>query len=354
MLPTNRLLIVPALIALSALYSCKEKKKDGPASPPAAGMQRGGPVQAEAFVVRTKSLSEQLEVPGSLLPFETTEIRPEISGRIVELNIPEGRKVARGTVLARLFDGDLQAQLKKLEVQLSISEKTTERQKELLSINGISQQEFDLSELQVSNLRADIQLVKVDIERTRIRAPFNGQLGLKNISLGAYVTPSNVLTTISQVNSLKLEFTVPEKYSEEMRPGKSVNFRISGTDKIFSANVIATESSIEANTRSLKVRAVVKGGHSALVPGAFANVALNLGKNNEALIIPSQAVIPQARNKRVILYRSGVAEFKVVTTGIRDSSYVEVTDGLKVGDTVVLTGLLAIRPDSKINLSKVK
>jgi membrane fusion protein, multidrug efflux system len=353
MLPTNRLLIVPALFALSALFSCKEKKKDGPAAP-AAGMQRGGPIQAEAFVVRTKSLSEQLEVPGSLLPFETTEIRPEISGRIVELNIPEGRAVTKGTLLVRLFDGDLQAQLKKLEVQLSITEKTAERQKELLKINGISQQEYDLNELQVSNLRADIQLLKVDIERTRIRAPFNGQLGLKNISLGAYVTPTNVLTSISQVNNLKLEFTVPEKYSEEMRRGKSVNFKISGTNKIFSANVLATESSIEANTRSLKVRAVVKGGDAALVPGAFANVALNLGKNNEAMIIPSQAVIPQARNKRVILYRGGIAEFKVVTTGIRDSTFVEVTDGLKVGDTVVLTGLLAIRPDSKINLSKVR
>src|SRR6476620_747929 len=259
MLPTNRLLIVSVFIALSVLFSCKEKKKDSPASAPTGGMQRGGPIQAEAFIVRTKSLSEELEVPGSLLPFETTEIRPEISGRIVELNIPEGRSVSKGTVLARLFDGDLQAQLKKLEVQLSISEKTSERQKELLSINGISQQEFDLSELQVNNLRADIQLVKVDIERTRIRAPFDGQVGLKNISLGAYVTPSNVLTTISQVNTLKLEFTVPEKYSEEMKTGKQVNFRISGNDKIFTASVIATESSIEANTRSLKVRAIVKG-----------------------------------------------------------------------------------------------
>lgn len=352
MLPTNRLFLTPVLFALTALLACKEKKVEA-AKSPAAAMQRNGPIQVEAFVVRTKALSEQLEVPGSLLPFETTEIRPEISGRIVELNIPEGRSITKGTTLVRLFDGDLQAQLRKLEVQLSISEKTAERQKELLTINGISQQEYDLSELQVNNLRADIQLIKVDIERTRIRAPFNGQVGLKNISLGAYVTPSNVLTTISQVNTLKLEFTVPEKYSEEMKTGKQVNFKISGNDKIFTANVIATESSIEANTRSLKVRAVVKGGHAALVPGAFANVALNLGKNNEAMIIPSQAVIPQARNKRVVLYRGGSAEFAVVSTGIRDSSFVEVTDGLKVGDTVILTGLLAIRPDSKINLTKV-
>lgn len=330
--------------------SCKSKKEPEVLSNRMAANQ---PLQAEAFIVRTKRLSEKIEVPGTLLPFETTEIRPEISGRIVQLNIPEGRLVQKGTLLVKLFDGDLQARLKKLEVQLSIAEKTVERQKALLAISGISQQEYDLSELEANNLNADIELVKVEIAKTRINAPYTGKVGLKNISLGAYVTPTNILTSISQVNALKLEFTVPEKYSETMSRGKEVLFGITGIEKDFTATVMATEAGIEANTRTLKIRAVVKGKHDQLVSGGFAKVSLELGRAEAPLVIPTQAIIPQARDKKVIVFRGGQPNFTTVTTGIRDSTFVQILDGLKEGDTIVTTGLLAIRPDSRISLTKV-
>lgn len=333
-----------------AAISCKSEKK------PEAQVNRPNPnqpLQAEAFVVRTKQLREKIEVPGTLMPFETTEIRPEISGRIVDLNIPEGRLVQKGTLLVKLFDGDLQARLKKLEVQLSIAEKTVERQKALLSISGISQQEYDLSQLEANNLSADIELVKVDIGKTKITAPYTGKVGLKNISLGAYVTPTNILTTISQVNDLKLEFTVPEKYSENMSRGREVVFGINGTDQQFRATVMATEAGIEANTRTLKIRSVVKGRHEQLVSGGFAKVSLELGESGQPLVIPTQAIIPQARDKKVVVFRGGQPDFKTVTTGIRDSTFVQILDGLNEGDTIVTTGLLAIRPDSKISLTKV-
>lgn len=337
------------LVGISAI-SCKEKKE----TPEVMRVRSVNlPIQVEAFVVRTKALNENIEVPGTLLPYETTEIRPEISGRIVELNIAEGRVVPKGTLLVKLFDEDLQARLKKLQVQLSIAEKTVERQKALLEISGISQQEYDLSQLEANNLNADIELVKVDIGKTRIAAPYTGKIGLKNISLGAYVTPTNVLTTISQVNDLKLEFTVPEKYSENMNRGKVVNFTINGADKKYTATIMATESAIEANTRTLKVRAIVKGRHDELVSGGFAKVSLELGNAGEPLVIPTQAIIPQARDKKVVVYHNGQPEFKVVTTGIRDSTFVQILGGLKEGDTIVTTGLLAIRPDSKITLTKV-
>ena len=341
--------VVIGLFIVSAI-SCKQKKK----TPEVMTVRSVNlPVQVEAFIVRTRPLSENIDVPGTLLPYETTEIRPEISGRIVDLNIPEGRVVQQGTMLVKLFDGDLQARLKKLEVQLSIAQKTVERQKALLEINGISQQEYDLSQLEANNLNADIELVKVDIGKTRITAPYTGKVGLKNISLGAYVTPTNILTTISQVNDLKLEFTVPEKYSENMKRGKEVVFNITGVDKDFKATIMATESGIEANTRTLKVRALVKGRHDQLVSGGFAKVSLNLGNTGEPLVIPTQAIIPQAREKKVVLYKNGQPDFKVVTTGIRDSTFVQILDGLNEGDTIITTGLLAIRPDSKITLTKV-
>lgn len=347
-----RNLLAGFVIIIFFLISCKNDKKDEKAT---TGERPRAPVlQVEGFIVRTKLISENIEAPGTIMPYEETEIRSETSGRIVSLNIPEGRVVRKGTVLAKLFDGDLQAQLNKLQVQLSIAEKTVERYRELLKISGVSQQEVDLNELQANNLRADINLVRVDIGRTLIRAPFDGTVGLRNISVGAYVTPTNVITTIRQTNQLKLEFSVPEKYSDNMGRGKVINFAIDGVRQKFGATVMATESSIEANTRSLRVLAVVKGRHSALVPGTFAKVLLQMGETDQAMIIPTQAVVPQARNKRVILYKGGTAQFQVVTTGIRDSTFVQVIDGLNVGDTVITTGLLAIRPESKITISKVQ
>ena len=347
--------IVLVLFALVLIACSNSSSNDKAASPkPGGGRPATPPVQAEAYIVKARVMSEDLEVPGTLLPYEETEIRPEISGRIVALNIREGASIAKGTLLARLFDGDLQAQLQKLQVQLQISEKTVERYKELLKIQGISQQEYDLAELQVNNLKADIGLVNVDIRKTQIHAPYSGTLGLRNVSLGAYVSPTNILTTLRKVDQLKVSFTVPEKYSSMMKKSNQVKLNIEGEKKKFTATIIATENNIEANTRTLKVLAVVNAAGTTLVPGAFAKVNLQLDKNNQALVVPTQAIIPQARNKKVLVYVNGSAKSVIVETGIRDSSYVQIESGLNLGDTVLTTGLLAVRPDSKVKLIKVQ
>lgn len=299
-------------------------------------------------------MAENIQVPGSLLPAEGTDIRPEISGRLVSINFTEGAFVKKGTLLAKLFDEDLKAQLRKLEVQLEINEKTVERYTELLKIQGISQQDVDLSALQVSNNKADIELLKVSIAKTEIRAPFDGRIGLRNVSLGAYVSPSDIIATIRQVDQLKLEFTVPEKYSTAFSPGKKVNFKIDGSSKDFSATVLATEYFIDANTRSLNVKGIVRSSDPALVPGAFAKVDLDLDRDNDAIVVPTQAVIPLSRGKQVIVYKDGKPDFREVTTGIRDSSYIQVSSGLSVGDTVLISGLMAVKPNSQIQLSKVQ
>lgn len=336
------------------LISCYGKKKEAAAATPRNANGGNMAIQADGFVVRTKSLSENLEVPGTILPFEQTEIRPEISGRVVQLNIREGGFVRKGDLLVKLFDEDLQAQLKKLQVQLAISQKTAEREAELLKINGISQQDYDLSALQVSNNKADIESTEVAISKTEIRAPFDGKIGLRQISMGAYVSPTTLISTISQVKQLKLEFTVPEKYSEMMKTGNKVNFTMSGTGGKYTAAILATEANVEADTRTLKVRAVVNGKDPAITPGSFAKVILSMNHDDKAMIVPTQAIIPQARNKVVVLYNSGKAKYQVVTTGIRDSTFIQVLDGLHPGDTIVTTGLMSIRPDNKVALSKVQ
>ncbi len=348
--------IFPILFVLTmgslAVSSCKPEKEKMTANSP--GPARNAPLQVEAFTVKSRNLNESLEVPGTLMAFEETEIRPEISGRLVGLYVQDGANVQKGALMAKLFDEDLQAQLKKLAVQLEIAKKTFERQSELLKIQGISQQEVDLSELQVNNIKADMELVRVSISKTEIRAPYSGRLGLRNISPGAYITPTNIITTISQVNQLKLDFSVPEKYGELFAKGRTINFGIAGSDRNYQAAVAATQSSVEAATRSLIVRAVVNSGQGPLLPGAFAKVKLKLGGNEKSLIVPTQAVIPQARNKQVIVYKNGSPDFRIVETGIRDSSYIQILEGLSEGDTVVTTGLLAIRPESKLVLQNVK
>lgn len=342
-------IIFSTFAILVTLSACDTKKTQV-----TSGSRRQQPILVDGFVVKESSVSENIEVPGSLLPFEETEIRAEVGGRIVRLNVDEGAVVQKGTLLVKLFDEDLQAQLKKLEVQLRIKEKTEERNRELLKISGISQQDYDLSQLDVENLRADIEAVKIAISKTEIRAPYTGQLGLRNVSLGSYISPSDIITNIRQIDQLKLEFSIPEKYAKEIKKGYPVRFKVDRGTTVHMASVMATESSVDPTTRTLRVRALVTEKHPELVPGVFAKVNLQLGKNDSALLIPTQAVIPTARNKQVVVFRNNSAVFKVVETGVRDSAYVQIVRGLEPGDTVITSGLMAIRPDSKITLTTLK
>lgn len=335
------------LLSLAACKSESAAKKEAP--------KTGGPVSpVDVFVVSSREIDNQIDVPGTLMPNEATAIHTEVSGRVIGLYFKEGAPVAKGSLLLKLEDNDLQAQLKKLQVQLAIAQKTEERQKQLLAISGISQQDYDLSLLAVNNLRADIDIIKTSILKTEIRAPYSGTTGLRNISLGAYVSPATEITTIRDIGNLKLEFTVPERYGAAVAAGKNVQFSIDGSQQKWTARVLATENNIETETRSLRVRAVVNSTGGKLISGAFAKVQLLLDKNEAALMIPSQAIIPQAKNKKVVRLKDGLASMEVITTGIRDTAMVEITSGLKTGDTVLISGLLTTKPGSKVKIRSVK
>jgi membrane fusion protein, multidrug efflux system len=343
---------VIALFCVFLFYSCGQKKTNE-----TGGMQKGGakapPMKVDGYVVKSQLFQENLEVPGSIVANEVAEIHPEVSGRIVQLNVVEGKYVGKGTVLAKLYDGDLRAQLNKLQIQLALAQKTEERQAQLLKIQGISQQDYDISLLQVNSLKADIGILQTSISKTVVRAPFSGKLGLNAISPGSYVTPASVIAVINQTDQLKIDFSIPEKYIAQIKTGQLITFKIDGSNKEFGAKIIATESNVMENTRSLTVRAAIIGRDEALMPGAFAKVNLSFDPDPDAILVPTQAILPQARGKKVILYKSGTAIFADVTTGIRDSARVQVLDGLKAGDTIVVTGLLSVRPEAKIQIGKI-
>ena len=344
--------LIAGIIILFSLNSCAGKTEK--ISPNSNRGASSAPMPVEGYIVTPTMLNANVLVAGTLLPFEHTEIHPEVAGKVVALSIREGAFVRKGTLLVKLFDDDLKAQLNKFNVQLQIAEKTQQRQNELLKIGGISQQDFDLSILNVSTIKADMQILRAAINKTEIRAPFDGVLGFKNISMGAYITPQTVITTISQVNKLKLEFSVPEKYTNKAKVGNYVGFTTETSSKKYSGRIIAMESAITQENRSLKIQAIVEQVDKDITAGGFANVDFNLGEDANALMVPTQSIIPQARDKKVIVYRGGNADFKTVTTGIRDSSKVEILSGLSMGDTIITTGLLSIKPGSKITISSFK
>ena len=346
-----------AIVILALLgYVFLRSNSKGDASPKAniSAPRDRQQTKVDAFVVKPSLLIDEISVSGSLLAFDEVELKNEVPGRVVELNLPEGKFVKKGTLLVKLFDDDLQAGLKKLDIQLAIQEKIHERQSELLKVNGISQNDYDQTGLLLNSLRADIEVQKVLIRKTEVLAPFDGVIGLRNISVGAEVTPSTLLATIRSIDKLKLDFSVPEKYSSEIQSGMKILFTMSNDEKPYEATVMASEQGIDISTRNLKVRAVVDNKSEHLLPGAFCDVNLKLNEKKDALLIPTQAIIPSAQDKSVILSKNGKAHFNVVKTGVRKASSIEITDGVQPGDTIIITGILFLKEGSKLSFSTIK
>jgi membrane fusion protein (multidrug efflux system) len=341
--------LISSIVIAFAVFACQSK------APEAKSVkQQLSELKVEAFIVKPSVLDQSITISGTLKPFEETVIMPEVSGRVVAINLQEGKTVKRGTVLIELFNDDLKAQLRKSQAQLQIAEENLKRQDELIKVNGISQSDYDQAQLQVKAITADIEVLNVQIGRTKIKAPFDGTVGLRNVSLGAQVSTNTALVTLREVDKLKLDFSVPEKYSSEIIPGTKVQFTLQGDEQKYDAEVLASEQGIDYTNRNLKVRAIVQTPSPSLVPGAFATVELRLKQIEKALLIPNQAIIPQERDKRVIVASKGKAKFVVIKTGIRKASRVEVLSGINPGDTIITTGLLFLRPGALLKYTTVK
>lgn len=280
------------------------------------------------------------------------QLQPEASGRVTYLNIKEGTVVAKGTLLLKINDADLQAQVVRSKAQLKIAQANLERIGQLLKINGVSQAEYDAAENTLNNINADIDLLKVQIAKTELRAPFSGKLGLRNISLGAYVSPSTIVVSLQNMSQLKIDVSVPEKYAGTIQIGDNMQCNVAGIEQPFAAKVIAIEPQIDEMTRNLKVRAMIQNPSSKLVPGAYVKVQLKLKETPNAIMIPSNTVIPDDRATRVVITDSSKAKFVDVEIGMRTASEVQVISGLKSGDTILTTGLLQVKPGMSVKITK--
>lgn len=326
--------------------ACKSKKTAPKSNTPPP------PVSVDVVIATPQSLSNTVEANGSVVANETLQIHPEVSGRLTYLNVPDGARISAGTILARINDADLQAQLNKSKVQLSLAVTTEQRLKKLLQINGINQADYDIALNAVNNIKADIDILKAQIDKTVVKAPFSGVLGLRMTSPGAYITPQTTLATLQQTDHVKIDFAVPELYAGIIRKGAIVTVLTNDNNAKRTASIIAAEPDINTSTRNLKVRAILNG--APVNPGTFVKVLIDAGGNSSSIIVPANAIIPDATSKKLIVIKAGKGTFVNVETGQRTATGVEIVSGISAGDTVVVTGVLFVKPNAVVKIKSVK
>ncbi|MCU7499258.1 MAG: efflux RND transporter periplasmic adaptor subunit [Bacteroidota bacterium] len=345
-------ILIILIIALPKMSFLKgESKKQGPGAEGKRGGGRG--ISVEGFVVTPGKLSDRIVSTGTVLANEEVQLKSEVSGKITRILFKEGSYVKKGSLLVKINDADLQAQLKKTNYKYELAKAREYRQKMMLKREAISQEDYDAALNELQTQEADIQLIKAQIDKTEIRAPFNGVVGLKSVSEGSYITPSDRIATLQSINPVKIDFSIPEKYYSTVKTGTQINFRIQGSDKVFSGKIYAVEPKIDPNSRALLIRAISRNEKSEIYPGAFANIEIVLREMNDALMIPTQSLVPDFKGQKVFVVKNGRALSVPVNTGIRQESTIQITGGISQGDTLITTGLLQLRPNMPVRISRV-
>ncbi|WP_298355979.1 efflux RND transporter periplasmic adaptor subunit [Runella sp.] len=359
--PLKSILTVIVILLITGLafyprlkeYTSKKPEKGaeagkGPASAGAKG--GGGPAPIEIMVVSNQKKKKKILSTGTIIANEEVEIRSEIAGRITSINFREGDYVKKGTVLIRINDADLQAQLQKFVYQKKLAEVNEERQKRLLEKEAISQRDYDISLTNLNSINADIDNLKAQIAKTVIKAPFDGTIGLRYVSEGSYTNNATRIATLTNVNPAKLDFSVPAKYATIVRKGTSITFTTESGDEKFRGTVYAVEPKIDPSTRTLTLRATSPNSARKLVPGSFARVEIILSSKANAIVVPTEAVIPNLSGHSVFVVRNNKAESAKVEIGTRNDKTIEIIKGLNVGDTLITSGILQVKPGGDVDI----
>jgi membrane fusion protein, multidrug efflux system len=326
-----QLIVLPSLAAMAA----------------AQGSKGGGPLKAEIHRVKSAPFVQTLSTVGTLRANESVTLVPELSRRLVKIHIEEGSEVKAGDLLFKLDDSDLQAEIGEIESRLKLAGINKERAENLLPKKAISQQEYDIATSEFTLLEAQKNTQVVQIQKTEIRAPFSGRVGVRQVSEGAYVSPTTPLIALQDVSRIKVDFPLPERYSGEVRNGQHFSFTVAGNGNIFEGVVTVLEPAIDAATRSLLVRGLCTSP-KGLLPGGFAEVTLALETLQNGFMVPSQAIVPSPRGQGVYLLEQGKARMQTVEIGIRTDDQVQILRGVKEGDVVATTNLLRIRPGIEV------
>jgi membrane fusion protein (multidrug efflux system) len=228
------------------------------------------------------------------------------------------------------------------------------RQKRLLEREAISQQEYDIALNQVNTINAELQQLKAVIARYTIRAPFAGVIGLRYVSEGSYVSPTTQIAFMQDIDKVKIEFTIPEKYAEQVKQGNTITFSVNGRNNQYNGTVYAVEPRIDLSTRSLRIRALSPNLGNELIPGAFARVQLTLQTIDNAIMIPTEALIPELQGQKVFLFKNGVAQSTLVETGIRTERQIQITKGVQPDDSLIVSGLLQLKDSVQVKVRELR
>lgn len=340
------LLFIAGMILYPQLKKKFDTQKDETVPNPSVGSAaKKKALNINAQILNYQSLTDKAIIPGTIIPDEEVDLSFETSGKIVEIIFQEGTHVKKGDLLAKINDRPLQAQLKKLEAQIPLAKDRVYRQRTLLEKDAVSQEAFEQVATEYEKLMADIELVKANLAQTELRAPFDGIIGLRAVSEGAYTSPTTVISKLTKISPLKMDFAVPERFANDILPGTNIVFRMSGSLEDYHAKVYAVESKVDLETRTLNVRATYPNKDESILPGRYASVELTKKETKDALAIPSEALVPEMGKNMVYLYKSGKASPIEVKTGLRTESQIQILEGLHKGDTVIISGVMQLRTD---------
>jgi len=313
----------------------------------------GASLQVEAVVMEPQTIEDRIFSSGSIQANEVVELSSESSGIITGIFFEEGREVESGELLIKINDSELQAQKQRANFRLNLAEQREERQRRLLERGGISQDDYDATLNEVNVLRSELNLIDAQIDKTEIRAPFSGRIGLKYVSEGSYISPNTRIASLQEIDPVKIDFSVPERYISRVNIGDNISFDVQGIDSTFTGEVYAIEPRIDLQTRTLQIRALSQNDDQLLYPGAFANIVLILDEIDDALMVPTISVVPELNSQKVYVVRNGVIEQARIETGIRTSDKVQIISGVARGDTVLTTGLLQVNPGTEVDITKI-
>ncbi len=320
----------------------------GGASAGAAGKPNAGPTSVSIMIVSAKSLDEKILTTGTIVPNEEVDIRSEVSGRVTSIGFREGDYVQKGTVLLRINDADLQAQLQKLTANRKLAKANEQRLKLLFEKEAISRAEYEISQTNLTGTVADIENLKAQLAKTVIRAPFDGTIGLRQISTGSYISPTSPIATLTNMNPAKIDFSVPAKYAQIVRRGSRIKFTVEGSGQNRTGTVYAVEPKVNPETRAMLLRAVSPNPDGKMVAGAFARIEVVLSARGNAIVIPTEALIPEQNGQKVYVVRNRKAESVPVEIGLRTDRSVEIRSGLQVGDSLITSGIQMVKPGGDV------
>lgn len=347
--------IILVIILAGIIFYPKYKHLLGRSSDsgPVAMQQAGGGPEAlfaSGYILVPTQMNEMIYSTASLLPDEEVDLAFETSGKVVEISFDEGTRVKQGALLAKINDRPLQAQLLKLQAQKKLIEEREFRQRQLLDRDAISRESYDQVATELQSLEADIMLLQARIDETELRAPFSGTVGLRMISEGAFASTQTPIVRLVKNSPLKIEFSVPERYSGEIEPGFPIHFTVDGYPEAFEAKVYAIDPKVDMNTRTIIVRALYNNSNEELKPGRFASVRAILSQINNTISIPTEALIPEMEGEKVYVLKDGKAIERRVSTGLRTESHIQIRNGLQFGDTLLTTAILQLREGLPVQL----